>query len=130
MGIVSALEVVQLNLPVVDVAAVAQGVQVAQGVGEDAGGGVGVAPGIVGIVDQAVAYGVGDGDHVALNVGDVVIHRSVVGQGEGLSVRVVGKVQRVAATGHPGKLPAVIDVAVGIGAVGALCSHAVGIVGK
>ena len=50
-------------------------------------------------------------------------------QGKGMSVGIVAEIQGIAALGHAGQVAAVIDITVGVRAVGALCAHAVGIVG-
>ena len=55
--IISALEVVQPSFVVVDVATIAEGVEGAEGGGEVAGGGEGVAPGVVGEAVSSAAGG-------------------------------------------------------------------------
>ena len=70
------MEVVQLGLLVVDVATVAEGVIVAQ-VGGGAGG-CDIAPGIVGIADELLTVAIDDGDHIALQVGDVVELQTII----------------------------------------------------
>ena len=129
--IISALEVVESGFGIVDIAAVAEGVEGAEGGGEVAGGGEGIAPGVVGVIYYRCAGGVQNGGHITLEVRHIVVGGAVQGDGERSAGGIVGKGQGVAAYGHLAQGAAVVDVAVGLGAVCAACPqtiHAVGIV--
>ena len=80
------MQVIEASLAVVIVATVTQGVDTCQraGCGED------FAVGIVGVGCYNSSGGVNQVEHIALGVGDVVILGAVVGQGEGVSVGIVG----------------------------------------
>ena len=67
------MQVIEPRLGVVDIAAVAQGVMDAEGGSQVAGGGKGVAPGIVGVADHSCAAAVEDGGYIALQVGGIVV---------------------------------------------------------
>ena len=69
--IIPVAEIVQPGFLVVDVAAVAEGVEFAEGSGQGAGGGEGFAPGVVGVGDDFGPGIVDEGDDVALQVMDV-----------------------------------------------------------
>ena len=71
--IIPVAEIVQPGFLVVDVAAVAEGVEFAEGSGQGAGGGEGFTPGVVGVGDDLSAGAVDEGDDVALQVMDVCV---------------------------------------------------------
>ena len=136
--IVSALEVVKAAFGVEDIAAVAQGVMLAQGGGQSAGavvaGGM-AAPGIVGIGYHRCAGTVQNGGNIALQVGGVVVNRAVVGKGLGRTLGIIGKADGMAhrAGGSVGnfhlqQLGAAVDIAVGSVGVVSLYTQTVGIV--
>ena len=62
---------------VVDISTVSQGVVVAYCVCLGAGGGDGVAPGVVAVANHFLAGAVEDGDHISLEVGDVIVEPAV-----------------------------------------------------
>ena len=129
--IISALEVVESGFGVVDVAAVTEGVQGAEGRCQGACCGKRVAPGIVGVVYYCCAAAVQDSGHVTLEVRHIIVCRAVIVQRQRSAGGIVGKGQSIASYGHLVQGTAVVDVAVGLGAVGSMGSqtiHAVGIV--
>mgnify|MGYP004537307617 CR=1 FL=1 len=83
--IVSALEVVQPRLRIIDIPAVAEGVELAQRVGHGAGGGQRIAPCVIGVCHHLRAAAVDQSGHVALRVLQVEILRAVAGAGEGMT---------------------------------------------
>ena len=108
--IISALEVVEFRLGVVDVAAVAEGVEGAEGGGEVTCYGEGVAPGVVGVGDHRCAGCAQDGGHVTLEVRHIVVGGAAQRNGKRSAGSVVGKGQGVAAYGHLAERTAVVDV--------------------
>ena len=132
------MEVVKTGLGVVDIASVAQRIVCTQGGCQGAGGGQGVAPGIVGIGDNDVAGAVGDTDHITLDVGNVVIVAAVPADGQRCALCVIGEskglVAVLAGGYHLHQLAAVIDILPGgcaaVFRTGALGAHSVGIIGK
>jgi len=92
--VIAALQVIKLGFLVVDIAAVAQGVMVTYDVGLPGVGGH-IAPGIVDIAADYAACVVQNGDHIALNVGDVEVGFALAGHRQGRAVSAVGKVQGI-----------------------------------
>ena len=82
-------------------------------------------PGIVGIGYNSRACSVQDGNHVALQVGYIVIFRAVVIDRQGRTVKVVGEIQLVGADTHIFQLAALIAVLVGNCTAGTLCPDTV-----
>ena len=123
------MEVVQLGLGVVDVATVAEGVVVSQ-VFSRAFDTEYIAPGVVGVVDELLAVAVDDGDHVALEVGDVVELVVVIDHRHGGTGGIVGEVHSMPIHGHVGQLVPGVGILVGALAVGPLGPQAVSVVGK
>ena len=131
MGVVvAALEVVEAGFGIVDIASVAQGVVGAQGAGHGTADGKGLAPGIVGVGDHSRSGGVQDGRDIALQIGGIVVSRSVVGNGHGCTAGIVGKVQRIPIHRHLAQLAAVVHVVIGRTAACPLGTHAISIIGK
>ena len=97
--IITALEVVQPRLRVIDIPAVAEGVEIAQRVGHGAGGGQRIAPCVIGVRHHLCAAAVDQSGHVALRVLQIEILRAIVGDGHGADL-VVGEVQGSAAGGR------------------------------
>ena len=97
--IVSALEVVQPRFGIIDIPAVAEGVEFAQCVGHGAGGGQRIAPCVIGVCHHLHAAAVDQSGHVALRVLQVEVLRAIVGDGHGANF-VVGEVQECAAGGR------------------------------
>ena len=97
--IVPAAEVVQPRLRVIDIPAVAEGVELAQRVGHGAGGGQGITPCVIGVRHHLRAAAVDQSGHVALRVLQIEILRAIVGDGHGADL-VVGEVQGRAAGGR------------------------------
>ena len=91
--IVPGLEVVESSLLVVDVTPIAEGVLLAEGIGQGTGAGEGIAPSVIGVFDHDLAGIVGDGDNVALGIVEVEVLGAVEANGHGLAVG-------VAADGH------------------------------
>ena len=127
--IISALEVVEFRLGVVDVAAIAEGVEGTESGCEVTCYGEGVAPGVVGVIYYRCAAGAQDGGHVTLQVRHIVVGGAAQRNGKRSAGSVVGKGQGVAAYGHLAEGAAVVDVAVGLGAVCAACPQTVYAVG-
>lgn len=71
----------------------------AEGGSHAAAGAQNVAPGIVCVGYRCRAAGVQDRRYVALQIGGIVVIRTVVGNGHGGAGRIIGKVQGVAAHG-------------------------------
>ena len=128
--VVSGLEVIVAVLCIEEVASVAQRIEGAQRCALGTGGGKKITPGVVMVLHHHDLGAVQNADDIALDVGDVVVYRAVMIQRQGRSRSVVGEVQHIAAYRHLTELVAVIDIAVGLGAVGTLGSQTVGIVGK
>ena len=127
--VVAGLEVIELGFGVVDVAAVAQGVMGTQGGVHRAGGGQNVAPCIVAVGYHLLACAVQDPNHIALQVGGVVVICAVIAKAHGGACGIVGKGQNIRSHHHLPQLGAAIDVAVGNRAVAPADTHTVSIVG-
>ena len=127
--VISALEVVEVGFVVIDVATVAKRVMDTEGIGHGAGSSQRPAPCVIGILDNCSATGVQDGGNIALNIGGIVVVRTVVGDGHGGAGCIVGKVQGIVAHGHLTQAATVIDVVIGSGTVGPLGSQTVCVVG-
>jgi len=123
------LEVVKPSLGVVDIAAVAEGVEDTQSIGHGAGGGEQVAPGIVGVLHHHLSAAVEDAHHIALQVGDVEIGISFRQHAHGRAVGRMGKVDRLAVILHVLQTAAVVHIFVGIAAACALGAQTVGVIG-
>ena len=81
---------------IIDIPAVAEGVEFAQRVGHGAGGGQRIAPCIVGVRHHLCAAAVDQSGHVTLRVLQIEILRAIVCDGHGADL-VVGKMQSCAA---------------------------------
>ena len=127
--VVSTLEVIQVRLPIVDVAPISQRIIAAYGGREATGDMQVVTPGVVEVGGDYGAGLVYDGGDVALETGDVVVADTVEGQSHGGSVVTVVEVHVVTVYGEVGQLAAQVGVVVGGFPVGAADSDAVGIVG-
>ena len=90
--IIPALEIVQSRLRIVDIPAVAEGVEFAQRVGHGAGGGQRIAPRVIGISNHLRAAAVDQPGHVALRVLQIEVLRAIIGDGHGTNL-IVGEVQ-------------------------------------
>ena len=87
------------QLDIVDIPAVAEGVELAQRVGHGAGGGQRIAPCVIGVCHHLRAAAVDQSGHVALRVLQIEVFRASVGDGHGADL-VVGEVQGRAAGGR------------------------------
>ena len=94
--IVPTAEVVQPRLRVIDIPAVAEGVEFAQCVGHGAGGGQRITPCVIGVRHHLRAAAVDQPGHVALRVLQIEVLRAIVGDGHGADL-IVGKMQSCAA---------------------------------
>jgi len=121
------LQVVEAGFGVVDIATVAEGVMGTEGVCLCSGDVQELAPGVVGVGDYGAVVCVADFYDVALEVGDVTVLGAVIDHRLWRAEGIIGEVQLVGAHAHGGQLAAVIDIAVGGAAVGALGAHAVSI---
>lgn len=126
--VISAQEVVERGLSIVYIATVAQGGMNTESICHAAGGSQDLAPSVVGILNNCRAAGIQNGSHIALNVGGIVVVRTIVGDGHGRSGRIIGKVQGVTAHGHLAQATAIIDIAISGRAVGSLGSKPVCVV--
>ena len=90
--IVSALEVVQSRLRIIDIPAVAERIELTQRVRHGAGGGQRIAPCVIGVRHHLRAAAVDQPGHIALRVLQVEVLRAIVGDGHGPQL-VVGEVQ-------------------------------------
>ena len=106
--IVSALEVVEAGLPVVDIPTVAQRVDICQ----RAGCGNDLAIGVVVVACDNVLAGVHNPHHVPLQVGDVVVRRAVVLHGIGCTIGIIEEVNGIGSPGHAHQPAAGIIIAV------------------
>ena len=97
--IVPTAEVVQPRLRIIDIPAVAEGVEFAQRAGHGAGGGQRIAPCVIGISNHLRAAAVDQPGHVALCILQVEVLRAIIGDGHGADL-VVGEVQGRAAGGR------------------------------
>ena len=97
--IITALEVVQPRLRIIDIPAVAEGVEIAQRVRHGAGGGQGITPCVIGVRHHLCTAAVHKTGHVALRVLQVEVLRAIVGDGHGAQL-VVSEVQGRAAGGR------------------------------
>ena len=86
--VIAALEVIEAGFGIVVIAAIAQGVDCGHG----AGGGIYLAVGVVGIGSYPGSGRIDKVHDITLEVGDVVVGRAVIGQGEGAAAGVVGKI--------------------------------------
>ena len=127
--IISALQVIKSRLVVVDIAPVAEGVMGTEGRCHSTGSREDITPGIVGVGYDCGTAAVEDGYDITLEVGGVVIGCPAVGDSHRRAAGIVGEVQHIAVHRQLAQLRAVVDVAVGGGAIGTLGAHAVGIVG-
>ena len=91
--IVPGFKVIEPRFLIIDISPVPEGVLPAEGIGQGAGAGEGIAPGVIGVFDDDLAGIVGDGDDVALGVVEVEVLGAVEANGHGLAVG-------VAADGH------------------------------
>ena len=129
--VISALEVIESGFAVVDVAAVAEGVILAEGRFHGAGDGKGLAPGVIGIADHLIAGAVHKSDHVTLKVQDEVIDFAVVADRHRPSFSVIGQIQNQALIFDLRKLTAlVIHIIVFRGAGVPACPQTVSIVAE
>ena len=123
------MEVVVAGFGIVDVGAVAQGVQRAEGGGQRALRCGVIAPGVVPVVGyNNIAGIVIDANDIALTVEYVVVGRSVPCDGS-WAKRTIGKVQGIVTYRHLGQLTAIVHIVISLRAVTSLCTHPVGIVG-
>ena len=124
--IVSALEVVEAGLPVVDIPTVAQRVDICQ----RAGCGNDLAIGVVVVACDNVLAGVHNPHHVTLEVGDVIIRRAIVLHGIGQAAGIVEEVNGIGSPGHAHQLTAGVVVTVGGAVHGLAGSQSAGIIGE
>ena len=81
---------------IIDIPAVAEGVELAQSAGHGAGGGQRIAPCVIGVRHHLCAAAVDQPGHVALCVLQIEVFRAIVGDGHGADL-IVGEVQGGAA---------------------------------
>jgi len=127
--IVAGLEVVKASFLVIDIAAVAEGVQDTKGIGHFACNGQDVAPGVVGVVHHRITVVIQDRHHIALQVGNIEVGYRAVDHIKGHTVRSMAKAQMLTIYGHMHQFTACVGVLVGLGAVGPLDPHTVGVIG-
>ena len=109
-AVISALQVIQAVFVVVDITAVAQGVEGAQRGSHGAGNGQDVAPGVVDVLHNCHVTGIYNGNDIPLQVGHVVINRAVPSDRPGRAKGIIGKVQRIGALGHLRQLTTIVGV--------------------
>ena len=114
---------------VIDISTVAQRIDCTEGFCHGTSDAQRAAPCVIGILNNCRAAGVQDGGNVALQVGGIVVVRTVVGDGHGSSGYVVGKVQGINAHGLLAQTADVVDVIVGSCTICPLRSQAVCVVG-
>ena len=86
--VIAGLEVIETGFGIVIVAAIAQGIDCGHG----AGGGIYLTIGVIGIRGHPGSGRIDKVHDITLEIGDVVIGCSVIGQGEGAAAGVVGKI--------------------------------------
>jgi hypothetical protein len=112
--VITALEVIEPSIVIVDVTTVAKRVHICVG----AGGLKDVAEGIIFVVSGSVSVDIHQPDYVTLQVRNVVVNyivvvgRVTVAHGNRDTIDVIGEVQNVVPVGHADKLRAVVIVAV------------------
>ena len=106
--IIAGLEVIEAGFGIVVIAAIAQGVDCGHG----AGGGIYLAVGVVGIGSYPGSGRIDKVHDITLEIGDVVVGRSVIGQGEGIAAGIVGEVQNYIPVGLPEQPAAGVGVLV------------------
>ena len=79
---------------------IAEGIVIADGIGQRAGNGQRLAPGVVGILDNLGVGAVNQPDHVALQVIQVAVLRAVEFHNRRAVLRIVPEVQLRVALGH------------------------------
>ena len=102
---------------IIDIPAVAEGVEFAQCVGHGAGGSQRIAPCVIGVRHHLCAAAVDQPGHVALCVLQIEVFRAIVGDGHGADL-IVGEVQRRIAGGCRN-----IDLRQRVTEVGVACSR-------
>lgn len=100
--IVSTLQVVHFQFCIVVIATIAQGVDLGHG----AGCGEDIAVGIIRIGCNCGTGSIHQIHYIALQVGDVIVGSTVVLQGIGVSVCIIGEIQDIAVIGFPQQLAA------------------------
>ena len=129
--VIAALEVVEAGDVVVDIAAVAEGVIVSNGVVEISAGLGDIAPGIVGVSGDDSAEGIQNAHHIALQIDYIVVALPAVTHRCRVSGGIVGEVESLRAPGHLGQLIPVVYIGVIYTVIDVLRGpHSVGIVGK
>ena len=124
--IVSALEVIEASLGVVDISTIAQRVDICQRArcGND------FPVGVIVVACDNVLAGVHNAHHVALEIGDVIVHRAVVLHGVGCTIGIIEEVNGIGSPGHAHQLTAGVVVAVGSAVHGLAGSQSAGIIGE
>ena len=124
--IVSALEVIEASLGVVDISTIAQRVDICQRArcGND------FPVGVIVVACDNVLAGVHNAHHVALEIGDVIVHRAVVLHGVGCTIGIIEEVNGIGSPGHAHQLAAGVVVVVGSAVHGLAGSQSAGIIGE
>ena len=126
--VIAALEIIQPGIVVINIAAIAQRIQES----DDPTGTRSVddvAPSIVAIVTDHGTGRVPDLNHIALQIGDVIVGRAVQRHRGGIATAIIGKGQHIAPHRHLHQLGAVVQIRIGGSAVTPAGAHPVGIVG-
>ncbi len=127
--VITALEVVQPGICVVDVTTVPQGIVDSQGRSHGAADAENLAPGIIGVSNDRRAVEIHQHNYVALGIEDVIICRAVVLNADRSPGGIVGEVHLGGAVGHGHQQSAAVDVIPGGGAVAAAGAHSVRAIG-
>ena len=109
--IVPGVEVIEPRFLVVDVTPIAEGVLLAEGIGQGAGAGEEIAPGVIGVFDHDLAGIVGDGDNVALSIVEVEVLGAIEANGHGLAVGVAADAHDIGTVEDMDKLALGIGIA-------------------
>ena len=109
--VIPGLKVVEPRFLVVDVTPIAEGVLPAEGVGQGASAGEGIAPSVIGVFDDDLAGIVGDGDNVALGIVEVEVLGAVEANGHGLAVGVAADTHDIGTVKDVDKLTLGIGIA-------------------
>ena len=124
------MEIIEASLGIVYIAAVAQGIQGAEGGGHGAGGAERIAPGVVGISHHTGAGTVDDADHIPLQVGHIVILGAIIGDRLGTAGCVISKAQDITVGIQMHKTAAAVGVAVVLPRPGSPGAHTVSIISE
>ena len=127
--VITGLQVIEPGIMVINIATIQQRIQLNDCMGTGSRGGNDVAPGVIGVVADKAAGIAADFNHIALQIGDVIVGCAVQRYRGGIAVTIVGEVEGVGTLRHLHQLGAVVHIGIGIRAVAPAGAHTVGIIG-